>query len=135
MAKAPWSGQHGRGTSQADLSKAGPHSYMRQHGRLSRLARRGRQNMQERNIQRVAVVGTGTIGMSWAAIFLARGLTVSATDPAPEAEARLRHFIDAAWPVLARLRPIAATPPHQLLTFCADPETAVAAADFVQESA
>ena len=91
--------------------------------------------MQQRGIRRVAVVGTGTIGMSWAAIFLSRGLTVSASDPAPDAEARLRRFIDAAWPVLARLGPTAAAPPHQLLTFCADPESAVAAADFVQESA
>jgi carnitine 3-dehydrogenase len=91
--------------------------------------------MQQSSIRRVAVVGTGTIGMSWAATFLSRGLAVTASDPAPEAEARLRHFIDAAWPVLARLGPIAATPPHHSLIFCADPETAVAAADFVQESA
>jgi carnitine 3-dehydrogenase len=91
--------------------------------------------MQQRSVRRVAVVGTGTIGMSWAAVFLSRGLEVSASDPAPEAEARLRHFIDDAWPVLARLGPIPATPPHQLLIFCADPETAVAGADFVQESA
>ena len=91
--------------------------------------------MQQSSIRRVAVVGTGTIGMSWAAAFLARGLEVTASDPAPEAEARLRQFIDAAWPVLARFGPIAATPPHQLLTFCADPETAVASADFVQENA
>jgi carnitine 3-dehydrogenase len=91
--------------------------------------------MQQSGIRRVAVVGTGTIGMSWAATFLARGLDVAASDPAPEAEARLRHFIDAAWPVLARLGPIAATPPHHLLKFWADPETAVAAADFVQENA
>ncbi len=87
--------------------------------------------MQQSNIRRVAVVGTGTIGMSWAATFLSRGLAVSASDPAPEAEARLHRFIDAAWPALARLGPIAATPPHHLLTFCADAQTAVAAADFV----
>ena len=91
--------------------------------------------MQQSSIRRVAVVGTGTIGMSWAAAFLAHGLEVTASDPAPEAETRLRQFIDAAWPVLARLGPIAATPPHQLLTFCADPETAVASAGFVQENA
>ncbi len=91
--------------------------------------------MQQSSIRRVAVVGTGTIGMSWAATFLARGLAVSASDPAPEAEVQLRRFIDAAWPVLARLGPIAATPPHHLLTFCADAETAVATADFVQENA
>ena len=91
--------------------------------------------MQQRSIRRVAVVGTGTIGMSWTATCLSRGLTVTASDPAPEAEARLRHFIDAAWPVLARLGPIAGTVPHHMLTFCADPESAVSGADFVQENA
>jgi carnitine 3-dehydrogenase len=91
--------------------------------------------MQQSSIRRVAVVGTGTIGMSWAATFLARGLEVTASDPAPGAEARLRHFVDAAWPVLARLGPVGPTPPHHMLNFCADAESAVAAADFVQESA
>ena len=38
-------------------------------------------------IRRVAVVGAGTIGASWAANFLARGLEVAASDPAPEGEA------------------------------------------------
>ncbi|MGO9330081.1 MAG: 3-hydroxyacyl-CoA dehydrogenase NAD-binding domain-containing protein, partial [Steroidobacteraceae bacterium] len=32
--------------------------------------------------RRVAVIGAGTIGASWAAIFLARGFEVAATDPA-----------------------------------------------------
>src|SRR3954471_14071118 len=41
-------------------------------------------------ITRVAVVGTGVIGASWAAYFLARGLEVIATDPAPDAEDKLR---------------------------------------------
>jgi carnitine 3-dehydrogenase len=91
--------------------------------------------MQESSIRRVAVVGTGTIGMSWAATFLSRGLEIRASDPAPGAEARLRHFIDAAWPVMARMMALAATPPHHLLTFCADAESAVADAHFVQESA
>ena len=91
--------------------------------------------MQQSSIRRVAVVGTGTIGMSWTATFLARGIEVRASDPAPGAEARLRHFIDAAWPALARLGPVVATPPQHLLIFCADAETAVADADFVQESA
>jgi len=40
-------------------------------------------------ITRVAVVGTGVIGASWAAYFLAHGLDVDATDPSPGAEARL----------------------------------------------
>ena len=34
-------------------------------------------------ISRVAAIGTGTIGASWTAVFLARGLTVAASDPAP----------------------------------------------------
>jgi carnitine 3-dehydrogenase len=42
------------------------------------------------------VIGSGTIGASWAAVFLARGLTVAASDPAPGAEAYLRSFIAAA---------------------------------------
>jgi 3-hydroxyacyl-CoA dehydrogenase len=41
-------------------------------------------------INRVAIVGTGLIGSSWAACFLAHGLDVVATDPAPGTEARVR---------------------------------------------
>ena len=91
--------------------------------------------MQQHDINRVAVVGTGTIGMSWAALFLARGLAVSAWDPAPDAEARLRCFIDEVWPVLARLGSVAPAPPLASLTFHAHPEAAVAGVGFVQESA
>jgi 3-hydroxyacyl-CoA dehydrogenase len=40
-------------------------------------------------VSRVAVVGTGLIGTRWAAYFLARGLDVTATDPAEGAEAAL----------------------------------------------
>ena len=52
---------------------------------------------QSREIRNVAIVGTGVIGASWAALYLARGLNVTATDPAPDAEANLRRYIDAAW--------------------------------------
>jgi carnitine 3-dehydrogenase len=89
----------------------------------------------QHGIERVAVVGTGTIGMSWAALFLARGLAVSASDPASAAEARLRRFVDDCWPVLARLGPVAPEPPHASLTFYEHPEAAAAEAGFVQESA
>jgi glycine/D-amino acid oxidase-like deaminating enzyme len=33
------------------------------------------------NIKHVAVIGAGTIGASWAAYFLSRGLSVTASDP------------------------------------------------------
>jgi carnitine 3-dehydrogenase len=74
----------------------------------------------------VAVVGTGVIGASWAAHFLAHGLDVVATDPAPGAEGRLRDDVTAILPpdspAIARLR------------FVADAGEAAAAADFVQEN-
>ena len=48
-------------------------------------------------IHRIAIVGTGVIGASWAAQYLARGFDVVATDPAPNAEANLRKYVDEAW--------------------------------------
>ena len=49
---------------------------------------------------RIAVVGTGVIGASWAAYFLAKGFDVAATDPAEGAEKRLRALVDVFWPAL-----------------------------------
>ena len=48
-------------------------------------------------ISRVAIVGTGLIGGSWAACFLAHGLDVVATDPAPGTEDKVRQYVEAAW--------------------------------------
>jgi carnitine 3-dehydrogenase len=87
------------------------------------------------DIRRVAAIGTGTIGASWTAVFLARGLSVAASDPAPGAERFLRGFVAAAWPALARLSPSSAEPPWAALSFHAEPEAALAGAEFVQESA
>jgi len=44
--------------------------------------------------RRIAVIGAGTIGASWAANFLARGFAVGAYDPAPDGEAFTRRFTD-----------------------------------------
>jgi 3-hydroxyacyl-CoA dehydrogenase len=84
-------------------------------------------------IRRVAVVGAGVIGASWTALFLAKGLQVVATDPAPNAEASLRRFVDSAWPALERL---GLTPEvsRSNLRFATDLERAVADADLVQEN-
>ncbi|MGY1763368.1 3-hydroxyacyl-CoA dehydrogenase NAD-binding domain-containing protein [Geodermatophilus sp. SYSU D00779] len=84
-------------------------------------------------VQRVAVVGTGVIGASWAAHFLAHGLDVTATDPAPGAEERLRADVAAHWPVLERLGLAGGASPDRL-AFTADAAEAVADADFVQEN-
>jgi 3-hydroxyacyl-CoA dehydrogenase len=84
-------------------------------------------------IKRVAIIGTGVIGASWAALFLAKGLEVVATDVAPDAEASLRHFVEAAWPALRRLG-LAPGGSQSNLKFTADLPTAVKNADFVQEN-
>ena len=51
----------------------------------------------QKPVQRIAIVGTGTIGASWAAHYLAHGFDVTATDPAPGAEAALRSYVEGAW--------------------------------------
>lgn len=81
----------------------------------------------------VAVIGTGTIGGSWAAHFLAHGLDVRAWDPAPGAEARLRLRVREAWPVLGRLGLSPSADPDRLV-WCADAASALDGAQFVQES-
>src|ERR1700681_3405998 len=84
-------------------------------------------------IRRVAIIGTGVIGASWTALFLAKGLDVVATDVAPDAEAQLRRFVKAAWPALERLG-LAPGASQSHLAFAADLPTAVRGADFIQEN-
>jgi 3-hydroxyacyl-CoA dehydrogenase len=86
-----------------------------------------------RPIRRVAIIGTGVIGASWTALFLAKGLDVIATDIAPDAEKSLRRFVQAAWPALERLG-LAPGASQSRLNFTADLPAAVQAADFVQEN-
>jgi 3-hydroxyacyl-CoA dehydrogenase len=84
-------------------------------------------------IRRIAIIGTGVIGASWAALFLAKGLDVVAADIAPDAETSLRRFVKAAWPALTRLG-LAPGASQSRLTFTADLPAAVSAADLVQEN-
>lgn len=85
-------------------------------------------------VRRVGIVGTGTIGASWATYYLARGFDVTATDPAPNAESALRTFVDGAWDAATTLGHSPGASPDRL-TFEADMRQAVADADFVQENA
>ncbi|MDH6626054.1 carnitine 3-dehydrogenase [Streptomyces sp. LBL] len=86
------------------------------------------------DVRRVACVGAGVIGGGWVAHFLGRGYEVTAWDPAPDAEARLRRLVDAAWPALEQLGLAPGASPDRL-TVSATLEEAVAEAQFVQESA
>jgi carnitine 3-dehydrogenase len=85
-------------------------------------------------VRRIAIVGTGVIGASWAAYYLARGFDVVATDPGPQSEANLRKYVDDAWPLLTQvgLSPGAS---RDRLTFSLDMNRALADADLVQENA
>jgi 3-hydroxyacyl-CoA dehydrogenase len=86
-----------------------------------------------RPIRKIAIIGTGVIGASWTALFLAKGLQVTATDVAPDAETALKHFVKEAWPALERLG-LAPGASQSQLTFIRDLPTAVASADLVQEN-
>ena len=84
-------------------------------------------------IERVAVIGAGTIGASWATLFLAHGLEVAVYDPAPDNERRVRDFIARAWPTMTRLG-LAERADQGRLRFHPDPAAAADGMPFVQES-
>jgi 3-hydroxyacyl-CoA dehydrogenase len=87
----------------------------------------------DKPVHRIGIVGTGVIGASWAAFYLARGFDVVATDPAPNAEANLRKYIDEAWPVLASIG-LSDRAFIDHLSFTTDMKEALSEADFVQEN-
>ncbi len=84
--------------------------------------------------KRIAVIGAGTIGASWAAYFLARGFEVGASDPSPNGEAFARRFIDNAWPALEALKIVQPGADRKRFAFYKDPAEAAKGAAFVQES-
>src|SRR5229473_3901196 len=86
-----------------------------------------------REVKNIAIVGTGVIGASWAALYLAHGLNVVATDPGPNAEANLRRYIDAAWKDLTAFG-ISPNGSRDHLRFTLDLKEAVSGADFIQEN-
>ena len=55
------------------------------------------------SIRTVAVIGAGVIGSSWACLFLAKGLKVLISDPAPESQKSFDDFLAHAWPTLEQL--------------------------------
>jgi len=80
--------------------------------------------MFEKEIRHVAIVGTGVIGTSWATLYLEKGLRVTATDIAKDAEQKLRAGIYKNAPQLSQ----------ELLQFEESLKDAVKDVQFVQEN-
>ena len=83
-------------------------------------------------IGRVAVVGSGLIGSGWVAAYLAHGHEVAVYDPSPQAPAKVRAHVDAAWPALVELGLVRGERPS--LSFHTELAAAVDGADFIQEN-
>lgn len=82
-------------------------------------------------VETVAVVGGGLIGMAWASLFLAHGRQVVVVDPRPEAEAELVRFVAEAWPLMRTLG-LTGEETAAAARFATD-IAAIEGADFVQE--
>lgn len=80
-----------------------------------------------------AILGSGVIGASWAALFLASGRNVAVFDAIPSTEKSTRGYIEMAWPALLELGLVKPGAPGKL-GFHATASEAVREADFVQES-
>lgn len=93
----------------------------------------GEKIMAKREVRRIGVVGAGTIGASWAAWFLGRGLDVVATDPAPGSEARIAATVRRFWPIVEQMG-LAPGASLDRLTIVPDGALALDGVDFVQES-
>jgi len=87
----------------------------------------------DKPVRRIAIVGTGVIGASWAALYLARGFDVVATDPGPKAEANLRKYINEAWSDLTAIG-LSPGASRDRLIFASSLAGAVAGADLIQEN-
>jgi carnitine 3-dehydrogenase len=87
------------------------------------------------DVRSVAVIGTGAVGASWIALFLAHGLEVVAFDPAVDAEERTRKMVAAAWPTLSvRGEKVRFGVPVDSLRFARSAAEASRQADVVQEN-
>lgn len=85
------------------------------------------------DISHAAVLGAGTIGASWTALFLASGRSVAVYDPAGDAEARVCAHVERAWPVMDELGLTERGDPGRV-SFHRSAAAAVDGAGFVQEN-
>lgn len=85
------------------------------------------------DIRKIAVVGTGVIGSSWTALFLAKGHRVLVSDPSPGAKEKLAGFVKDEWPRMQRVGTVEGADPERY-EFVEDIAMAdLSEVDFVQE--
>lgn len=90
-------------------------------------------NMNMNSRDKIAIIGVGVIGASWATHFLARGFDVIAIDSAPGAEEDLRQRIEDNWPAVTALG-LSGGASKDNLSFTDDIAEAVSDAVFIQEN-
>jgi carnitine 3-dehydrogenase len=86
--------------------------------------------------KRIGLIGTGSVGCGWAAVYIARGYDIIASDPAVDAEKRARAFIVDTWDALHKLGVVTVGSfPDEKLSFAATPADVASSAELVHENA
>lgn len=87
----------------------------------------------QNSVRTVGVIGTGVIGASWTALFLAKGLHVIVSDPGPKAEEQLAGHLKKMWPTMQELGLTQGASPTKYRFVGASMEKYYGEVDFVQE--
>jgi len=90
-------------------------------------------NTTTEDIKVVGILGAGTIGASWTALFLAAGLEVDIYDPSDDVEEYVKDYVKNAWPSLSELGLVKDGASQGKMCFFKTPEAAVKRAQFIQE--
>lgn len=88
---------------------------------------------QPSGVKKIAVIGAGVIGMSWALFYLSKGFRVLAVDRDAAAESRMRAYVEDAAAVY-REAGVSLPIDWSRLEFSQKIDESVSAADFVQEN-
>ena len=86
------------------------------------------------HINTVGIVGSGVIGASWSALFLAAGYEVINYDPDPDNASKTDAYIDQAWASLTDLGLITANGSPNRIRYVNSIAEAAQGAEFIQES-
>ena len=86
------------------------------------------------NIEKIGIIGSGVIGASWSALFLASGYEVVNYDPKPNNKEETLRYIEKAWSHLEDLGSVTEGGSPSRISFTSDPAKAVEGCGFIQES-